>query len=1091
MGVVYRATDSTDGREVALKLLERSDSKDRARFEREADVLRAIAHPRVVRYLAHGTSSDGTPYLAMEWLEGRDLAARLREGTLGVRDALGLALAAAEGLHAAHAAGVIHRDMKPSNLLLVGDRLDDVRVIDFGIARTERGGAPMTSTGSVLGTPAYMAPEQLRGEHDVRTDVYGLGATLFEALAGRPPFAGDHPGAVLLAVMAEPSPRLDVLRSDVPLAVDALVGRMLAKHPGDRPGDMRAVVTELTDLLADVQPRRVALTRAERRPRPAARLGGPTSSATLGTPGTPGTQPEMVGRARELAFVRGALEESETEELTTLVTVSGEAGIGKTALLEAVVQARPSSARVLVARAHRAAAGVPFGLLSQLLAAGDVGAAAVTPALATMRALLDLVARPDAGRDIRALSDRMRLVWLELLEGLTDDRALVVIVDDADHGDLASLRYLERGLAHLEELGGRPFALVVSSRARWRDGPLLAHGRSLEIPLGPLGERSTLRLAASLAAAGTSAERVAAAARVSGGNPSHLRELLRAADGERLEGSIAALVWERLSRLDAESRRVLRAASIAGRRFSAAAIASLLGVDASSSSLEERLRALVTRGVARRVSGTGEYELESELVHLAAREMCTEEDLRVGHREMARWLEGTGRADAAEVAHHLAEGGDHAAAAARYLEAARSALAGDDAERVEVLLERGAAAAANVAAGAALQGEIDALRAEAAFWRGDVTTALESSLAALGSIEAGTESWFSTASLAVTVAGQRGDNEGVRRLAERVAATAPAGAAAADARVVGICRAITQLELVVVSGVEDPLWSHVRAASSGPVGPRARAWLRRAEAARAPTRSFEAIEAFVAAHRAHVDDDDARSAAQVSLYLGSYFTWSGAWELARERIDDSLRTSHRLGAAYLETWALYTDGKLQVETAPEDALRILEAVAERSGASPRIRAGALVYAALAAQRASAFEDARLLARRAREAHTAPAVAIPAAAAECRALLALGRHDEASALRALVEPPVRDGAEDAAKEEEPLVEHDELVGLARAELALARGSEATAVRAIARSATNVEARAASLADPVRRNQYLARPHLVRRVLEAARDLGARG
>ncbi|MBZ0232612.1 MAG: serine/threonine protein kinase, partial [Deltaproteobacteria bacterium] len=248
MGVVYRGRELASGRAVAVKLIDSRARFERARFEREVRVLRELASPRIVGYLDHGRTADGQDYLVMEWLDGEDLLARLRRGPLDVARALRLGIELARALATVHAAGITHRDVKPSNVILVGDRVDDVRLIDFGIAHAPTQGPRLTATGAMLGTPSYMAPEQIEGHADARTDVYGLGATLFEALTGRPVFAGEHPGAIVLAVLAEAPPSVSALRPDVPGAVDALVGRMLAKRPADRPVDMDAVAIELAQL---------------------------------------------------------------------------------------------------------------------------------------------------------------------------------------------------------------------------------------------------------------------------------------------------------------------------------------------------------------------------------------------------------------------------------------------------------------------------------------------------------------------------------------------------------------------------------------------------------------------------------------------------------------------------------------------------------------------------------------------------------------------------------------------------------------------------------------------------------------------------
>src|SRR6185369_5218253 len=212
MGDVYRAVDRLRGLPVALKVLHGEDHRESPfaaeRFAREAETLAELTHPAIVKYIAHGRTPAGELYLAMEWLDGEDLGARLSRSGLGVAEAVMLATRVAEALGAAHARGVVHRDVKPSNLFLCDGRVDRVKVVDFGIARRDRAlGA--TRTGVLLGTPGYMAPEQARGgrELDARADVFALGCVLFECITGRPAFAGEHAMAILARILLEEAPR--------------------------------------------------------------------------------------------------------------------------------------------------------------------------------------------------------------------------------------------------------------------------------------------------------------------------------------------------------------------------------------------------------------------------------------------------------------------------------------------------------------------------------------------------------------------------------------------------------------------------------------------------------------------------------------------------------------------------------------------------------------------------------------------------------------------------------------------------------------------------------------------------------------------
>ncbi|WP_438001040.1 protein kinase [Sorangium sp. So ce185] len=252
MGEVFRAHDRDTGQAVAVKVMLARHSGERARFEREVRVLSELSHPAIVQFVAHGETPDGEPYLAMEWLEGEDLRARLARGMLGVDESVALAARVAAALGTAHARGVVHRDLKPSNLFLPAGDVALVKVLDFGIAHLGDV-TRLTRTGAILGTPGYMAPEQAGGAGalDARADVFALGCVLYECLTGTPAFAGERLMAVLAKICCEEPPRLAALRSGVPRALDALVARMLAKQPDRRPRDGASVAAELSALEDD------------------------------------------------------------------------------------------------------------------------------------------------------------------------------------------------------------------------------------------------------------------------------------------------------------------------------------------------------------------------------------------------------------------------------------------------------------------------------------------------------------------------------------------------------------------------------------------------------------------------------------------------------------------------------------------------------------------------------------------------------------------------------------------------------------------------------------------------------------------------
>ena len=236
MGVVYRAYDLRLKRTVALKLMAPElalDQRFRERFSREAELAMSLEHPNVVPIHDAG-DIDGRLYLAMRLVEGTDLGALLRaEGALDRARALAICSQVANALDAAHAKGLVHRDVKPSNVLL--DAREHVYLADFGLTRrlAEQGGP--AGDGRSVGTPAYLAPEQIEGGPvDGRTDVYSLGCLLYECLTGEAPFARSSRLAVAWAHLEEEPPSVSERRPELPGAIDAVIRKAMAKEPEDR-----------------------------------------------------------------------------------------------------------------------------------------------------------------------------------------------------------------------------------------------------------------------------------------------------------------------------------------------------------------------------------------------------------------------------------------------------------------------------------------------------------------------------------------------------------------------------------------------------------------------------------------------------------------------------------------------------------------------------------------------------------------------------------------------------------------------------------------------------------------------------------------
>jgi eukaryotic-like serine/threonine-protein kinase len=245
MGAVYLAEDEVLGELVALKIISCAFATDEpamvTRFRREAAAARKVSSPAVIRIHDLGEARPGLLYLSMEYFAGRTLTEVIAQrGVVPLKDVQDILVQIGAGLDAAHQAGVIHRDLKPSNIL-IGER-GKVKIIDFGLATTAVGDG-LTATGAILGTPHYMAPEQVRGKPvDARTDVYAFGALAYHLVCGRPPFAGDNPIAIGFAHISEPVIPPRQLRKDVSEALDAAIVDALAKTPEERPVSAKAFI---------------------------------------------------------------------------------------------------------------------------------------------------------------------------------------------------------------------------------------------------------------------------------------------------------------------------------------------------------------------------------------------------------------------------------------------------------------------------------------------------------------------------------------------------------------------------------------------------------------------------------------------------------------------------------------------------------------------------------------------------------------------------------------------------------------------------------------------------------------------------------
>jgi serine/threonine protein kinase len=258
IGAVYAATHVRTGRAYAVKVLlpdAADDATSAARFRREAEALAAVGHSGIVAVHDFDVTDDGVAYLVMDKLEGEDLDARLARGPLSLAATQDLLHQVGSALATAHDAGILHRDLKPSNVFLARrpGMPERAVLLDFGLAKLMEGEhAKLTATGATMGTPMYMSPEQAQGlPVDRRTDVYALGAVLFECLTGRPPFDGPHVTAILAKVLTAPPPRLRDWNPDLPRGLDDVIVRALAKDPSERPASVPALVAAVNEALGD------------------------------------------------------------------------------------------------------------------------------------------------------------------------------------------------------------------------------------------------------------------------------------------------------------------------------------------------------------------------------------------------------------------------------------------------------------------------------------------------------------------------------------------------------------------------------------------------------------------------------------------------------------------------------------------------------------------------------------------------------------------------------------------------------------------------------------------------------------------------
>ncbi len=710
MGVVYEAFDRRRERAVAMKVLRDPERGSLYRFKREFRAAADLLHPNLVRLFDLGVLPQGGFFFTMELLAGQPLSAFAyvpsREDPSGLAETLQaptspsrsgaawletpalvrLLAGVAEGLAFLHRARKVHRDLKPSNVMV--DPRGEPKLLDFGILRELDAPGALTATHGAIGTPLYMAPEQVSGRQvGCEADLYSLGCVLYELLCGQPPFQGPPPQVLMRHLSEAPTPPSALRPCDG--ALEALCLSLLSKDPAARP-DAAGVLARLHALGGPV-------------PRPALRA--------------PAVTPGLLGREAERAALARAREEAEAAP--RVVLLGGESGAGKSALLaELAATAQTAGAGVWLGRcyereqvpykafdalvdalaldlARRGDAGAPLAAAQKLLPAGTQALARLFPVLReapAVRRLADETALGDAKAERRRATGAL----FGLLRGLSPN-APILLLDDLQWADPESLEVL----SWLAEDGEAPPCLVVGAYRpeevpeghALRDLSQSAGGRVSSLALAPLPGAALEELVAAYSTASLSEENRRQLALEARGNPFLAVELARALrEDPAAQGAlptVAELVARRLLRVGEAARGVLSAAAVAGGRSTFPLLAAATGLSpaALAEALDELLRAELLRE-APGPRGEEAYDLAHDRFRQAAYEQIPKQRRAALHRALAEHLGAA--EDAARAVEHWRRAEEPARAKAAAFEAARRAeaqLAFDRAAELYALAE--------------------------------------------------------------------------------------------------------------------------------------------------------------------------------------------------------------------------------------------------------------------------------------------------------------------------------------------------------------------------------------------------------------------
>jgi len=439
MGVVYKAIDRRLQRPVALKLLPlylSGEQELKVRFLQEAEAIASLDHANICAVLEVEELDGGQLFMVMPFYEGETLKQKIARGPIEIARALDYASQIAAGLAHAHAAGIVHRDIKPANVIVAPD--ERVRILDFGVAKLSH--RNLTQTGAVLGTLSYMSPEQACGDPvDQRTDLWALGAVLYEMLAGTPPFSAASPEALYFAIQYRDPISVTSFRPDIPPALAAIVHRLLEKDTGRRYADARELLAELERTGTD----KTAVPDEEPGASPQSRSTGSTRAAA-----------HLVGRGAEVEQLRTLLREV-CRGSRRVAFIAGEPGIGKSTLVEMFLD-RVRGRQVRIGRGQcleQHGARDPYLPVLDALGRlcrehGGAGLIAVLERyaptwLAQMPSLLDAQRLETVqGRAVGATRARMLREIVEALDAFAVDVPLLLILEDLHWSDPSTLDLL-------------------------------------------------------------------------------------------------------------------------------------------------------------------------------------------------------------------------------------------------------------------------------------------------------------------------------------------------------------------------------------------------------------------------------------------------------------------------------------------------------------------------------------------------------------------------------------------------------------------------------------------------------------------------